>query len=107
MTEKRELDFLIQIAVDRDSVSMGDDIESHDKIIQVAALSNPVIFIKKITSQYNLPIIAGVGHTWDCLLNDVLIVSIKGNCVEFIPKVTTISFQENNEIFFKYHADIH
>jgi hypothetical protein len=100
-------DFLISIVVDRDSISMGDDTESHKKIIKTTVSLNPIVFIKKILFQYDLPVIAGVGHTWDCLLNGDQIVTIKGNTIEFEPKVTVINFQENNKVFFKYKADIH
>ena len=105
VTERKE-NVLINIIVDRDSVCMGDDTEPHKKMIKVTYSLDPIVFIKRVIAQYDIPTIAGVGHIWDCLLNGKLIVSIKGNSIEFKPRVTVIDYQENNELFFQYNSAI-
>jgi hypothetical protein len=86
---------------------MGDDAQSHRKTIIIKFSSDPIVFIKMVIAQYELPVVVGIGHTWDCLLNDKMMASIKENSVEVKSKVTRVSFSENNMFFFKYNPDKH
>ena len=99
-----EKDFFINITVDRESVSASDDLEEHKKTIEVKVSLNPVIFVKRIFEQYKLPTILGKNHSWNCFLNDELIVIVKGNNSEFEPQVKSFSLKECNTIFFNYNS---
>ncbi len=67
----------IQIVLTRDSVCAGDDCDApHDKKVEVYSFVDPQSFARAISADY-LPSIAGVGHSWTCVLNGVKVAEIK------------------------------
>ena len=84
----------------RDSVSMGDDVNApHTEILTLSNYKISEHSIGEICLNY-LPNVAGVGHSWECHINNILIAIIR---VEKIEIITDENFlNENNEIFFKY-----
>ena len=97
-----EKDLFINIIVDRESVTASDDLEEHKKTIEIKTSANPVVFIKRVVEKYKMPTILGKKHSWNCFLNENLIVVIKGNNFEFNPVVKSLSFQKINKVFFSY-----
>jgi hypothetical protein len=92
----------VKIELSRDSVCAGDDFDGfHKKIIEIYSFVDTKILVSNIYTDY-LPNINGNGHSWDCYLNDKIIATITKN--EIIPKVSEVSFNENNKIYFKYHS---
>ena len=94
-----------EIELSRDSVCMGDDIESHEKIISIHYIIDTVEFISKMSYGY-LPFIAGKNHKWECIFNDELIGTILGNNTEIQPIVPQIKYKEKNEMYFKYYSAV-
>jgi len=93
----------IQIKLTRDSVCMGDDIEDHTKIINIALQYDTSNAIMSIAKSY-LPYVAGRGHTWDCYLNSEKIAIINGNCTKITPLINALVFVNDNGLYFKYHS---
>ena len=60
----------ITVVLTRDSVCAGDDCDSpHEKTIKVHSFTDPEVLARETASGY-LPNVAGVGHSWICVLND-------------------------------------
>ena len=92
----------IKIQLTRDSVCAGDDYEApHEKNIEVHSFQDPVALATEVTSGY-LPSIAGVGHSWICILNDIRFASISAKGIR--PLVRKIEFAEENQIHLEYHS---
>ena len=88
----------------RDSVCMGDDVNSpHTKILSLSNYKISEHSIGEICLNY-LPNVAGVGHSWECHINNILIAIIRVEKIEII--TDEIFLNENNEIFFKYNSSI-
>ena len=85
----------------RDSVSMADDVNAPNA--EILTLSNYKISehsIGEICLNY-LPNVAGVGHSWECHINNILIAIIRVEKIEII--TDEIFLNKNNEMFFKYN----
>ena len=92
----------IPVTLTRDSVCAGDDCDApHEKSVKAYSFLDPVAFAQAISSGY-LPSVAGVGHTWTCVLNGVQIAEITNTGL--VPIVRTTSFADANEVHFVYHS---
>jgi len=91
----------IQVVLDRDSVCAGDDCESHVKTVEVYSFVDPEVFVRAVSSDY-LPSVAGVGHSWTCVLNGVKIAEIGNSGIRVL--VRESPFSEENRAHFIYHA---
>jgi len=91
----------ISVALNRDSVCAGDDVESHEKEIEIHSFLDPVELAREASSGY-LPNVAGVGHSWICVLNNIKIAEIKTDGIK--PLVREAQFDENNRINFVYKS---
>ena len=86
----------------RDSVSMGDDVNApHTEILSLSNYKISEHSIGEICLNY-LPNVAGVGHSWECHINNILIAIIRVEKIEII--TDEIFLNENNEMFFKYNS---
>ena len=86
----------------RDSVSMGDDVNApHTEILTLSNYKISEHSIGEICLNY-LPNVAGVGHSWECHINNILIAIIRVGKIEII--TDKIFLNENNEMFFKYNS---
>ena len=86
----------------RDSVSMGDDVYApHTEILTLSNYKISEHSIGEICLNY-LPNVAGVGHSWECHINNILIAIIRVEKIEII--TDEIFLNENNEMFFKYNS---
>ncbi len=90
------------ITVTKDSVCAGDDCDApHERSLEMYSLLDPAAFAQAVASGY-LPSVAGVGHTWTCLLNDVLIAEISNSGIR--PLVQTTPYADANRVHFVYHS---
>ena len=86
----------------RDSVSMGDDVNApHTEILTLSNYKISEHSIGEICLNY-LTNVAGVGHSWECHINNILIAIIRVEKIEII--TDEIFLNENNEMFFKYNS---
>ena len=93
---------LISVILTRDSVCPGDDCDApHEKTTQIHSFLDPEALAREASSGY-LPSVAGVGHSWPCVLNDTKIAEIKTNGIQSL--VREISFDEHNRIHFVYKS---
>jgi hypothetical protein len=91
----------ITILVTRDSVAAGDDCDApHEEQIEIYSFTDPVHFTQEIASGY-LPSVAGIGHSWDCLLNGIKIATITPRV---IVAFGSIHFEESNSVHFRYNS---
>ena len=92
----------LQIRLTRDSVCAGDDCDApHEKSVSVHSFVDPIALVSQLASDY-LPRVSGIGHTWDCFLNGKLIARI--SVTGILPCVTGVTFGEENDVHFAYHA---
>lgn len=91
----------IQVILDRDSVSAGDECESHVKTVEVYSFVDPEAFAREVSSGY-LPSVAGTGHTWTCVLNGVKIAEIAHSGIRSL--VRESPFSGENRAHFVYHS---
>lgn len=92
----------ISIILTRDSVCAADDCDApHEKAIRIYSFLDPEILAKEASSGY-LPSVAGVGHTWVCILNDIKVAEIKASGVKSL--VTGTRFIDKNRIHFQYKS---
>jgi hypothetical protein len=93
----------IHITLTRDSVCAGDDCDApHTKSIEEYSFLDPTAFAQAISYSY-LPSVAGVGHTWTCLLNDVRIAEVSNSGIH--PLVKTSTFADENRVHFVYNSE--
>ena len=92
----------IPVAITRDSVCAGDDGDApHEKSVEEYSFLDPVAFAQALSSGY-LPSVAGVGHTWTCLLNGARIAEIGNSGIR--PLVPATPFADANRVHFEYHS---
>jgi hypothetical protein len=66
----------IPVVLTRDSVCVGDDSDApHEKTVEVYSFVDPEAFARAISAGY-LPSVAGVGHSWTCVLNGVRVAEV-------------------------------
>lgn len=92
----------IPVVLTRDSVCAGDDCDApHEKTIKVHSFTDPEVLAREAATGY-LPNVAGVGHSWICVLNDIKIAEIKTSGIQ--PLVGETTYDETNRIHFAYKS---
>ncbi len=92
----------ISLQLTRDSVCAADDCDApHEKTIKMHSFTDPEVLARETATGY-LPNVAGVGHSWICVLNDVKIAEIKTTGIK--PLVREASYDETNHIHFVYKS---
>jgi hypothetical protein len=92
----------IPVVLTRDSVCAGDDCDApHKRIIEAFSLVDPEAFVREVSSGY-LPSVAGVGHSWTCVLNGVRMADITTSGVRVFVRETP--FADENHVHFVYHS---
>lgn len=92
----------IHVVLTRDSVCAGDDCDApHEKTIEVHSFVDPEAFAREVSSNY-LPSVAGIGHSWTCVLNGVKMAEIGHSGIR--PLLGESPFSEENRAHFIYHA---
>ena len=92
----------IRVIFTRDSVCAGDDCDApHEKTVSIQSFVDPEALAREASSGY-LPSVAGVGHSWICILNGIKLAEIKTTGIE--PLVQEFRFEEHNRIHFAYKA---
>jgi len=82
---------------------MGDDTTDHSMTIRASIKGDLERTMLSIAIDY-LPTIAGICHTWDCVLNGVVCATIQGNCRAITP-CQHVEFCEGvNQLYFRYHS---
>jgi hypothetical protein len=100
--EVLEVNPKIPVLLTRDSVCAGDDCDApHVKKLEVHSFLDPEAFSKATSSGY-LPPVAGVGHSWTCVLNGVKIAEVRDAGVR--PLVRAVEFADENRVHFVYHS---
>src|SRR5581483_7714757 len=92
----------IRVVLTRDSVSPADGLDaSHEKTVEVYSFIDPEAFTRAVAADY-LPPIAGVGHSWTCMLNEVKIAQVTTTGIKAL--VRESPFSEENRVHFVYHS---
>jgi len=92
----------ISVTITRDSVCAGDDCDApHQKLLEVDTWVDPVAFTRAVSDGY-LASVAGVGHTWTCLMNNTPIAEIAHSGIR--PLVRATPFSDVNRVHFVYHS---
>lgn len=92
----------ISVVLTRDSVCAGDDGDApHEKTIAMYSLVDPEALARHASSGY-LPRVAGVGHSWICVLNNIKIAVITTEGIQ--PLVREAEFNDSNRIHFSYES---
>ena len=92
----------IPVVLTRDSVCAGDDCDApHEKTVEVHSFVDPEAFARAISADY-LPSVAGVGHSWTCVLNGVRIAEVTNSGVRSL--VRESPFSDENRAHFVYHS---
>jgi len=91
----------IRVVLTRDSVCAGDDCDApHEQDVEVYSFVDPEVFAKAVAAY--LPSVAGVGHSWTCVLNGVKIAEIGSSEIRAL--VRECPFAEENRVHFVYHS---
>ena len=92
----------IPVVLTHDSVCAGDDCDApHEKTVEVYSFVDPEAFAREISSGY-LPSVAGVGHSWTCVLNGVRTAEVTTSSIRAL--VRESPFSEENRAHFVYHS---
>jgi hypothetical protein len=92
----------IPVVLTRDSVCAGEDCDApHKMMIEVYSFVDPEVFAREVSSGY-LPCVAGVGHSWTCILNGVRTAEITTSSVRAL--VRENPFSDENRAHFVYHS---
>jgi hypothetical protein len=95
----------ISVVLTRDSVCAADDCDApHEKTIKVHSFTDPEALASEAAFGY-LPNVAGVGHSWICMLNNIKIAEIKTTGIKLLVRETT--YDEANRIHFVYKSAIY
>lgn len=95
----------VSILLTRDSVAAGDDIDApHEKKIKLRSYIDPVVLSREASTGY-LPNVAGSGHTWICVLNEVEIAQMMVNKIQ--PLVAEVKYGSSNHIHFIYKSAVY
>ena len=94
----------INIKINRESVCMGDDIESHEKEITVSASISLKEFISKLQKKY-IPSVAGFIAIWLLKINDknICLFNQSGNSILILDNEDKIIDNGNIVVFLKYY----
>jgi hypothetical protein len=92
----------IPVVLTRDSVCAGDDCDApHEKTVEVYSFVDPEVFAREVSSGY-LPSVAGVGHSWTCVLNGVRTAEVTTSSIRAL--VRESPFSKENRAHFVYHS---
>ncbi len=92
----------LSVTLTRDSVCASDDFNApHEKRIKIHSFVDPEALAREASAGY-LPSVAGIGHSWVCVLNDLKIAEI--TTTEIKPMVQEAIFNEDNRIHFVYKS---
>jgi hypothetical protein len=92
----------VPVILTRDSVCAGDDGDApHEKTVEVFSFVDPEAFARAVSSGY-LPSVAGVGHSWTCVLNGVRIAEVTSSGIRAL--VRENPFSDENRAHFVYHS---
>ena len=92
----------ITVILTRDSVCAGDDCDApHEKTVEVYSFIDPEAFARTISADY-LPSVAGIGHSWTCVLNGVKVAEVTSSGIRAL--VHESPFSEQNRAHFVYHS---
>jgi hypothetical protein len=92
----------VSVILTRDSVCAADDCDApHEKTIKIHSFIDPEALAREVSSGY-LPSVAGIGHSWICVLNDIKIAEIQ--TIEIQPLVREATYNEINRIHFVYKS---
>jgi len=92
----------IPVVMTRDSVCAGDDCDApHEKKMEVTSFLDPAAFTKALATGY-LASVAGIGHSWSCMLNGVKIAEVRHSGIH--PCVAETPFSDENQVHFIYHS---
>ena len=92
----------ISVVLTRDSVCAGDDCDApHEKKTEIHSFLDPEAFANATSSGY-LPSVAGVGHSWTCVLNGVKIADVRISGIRPLVRETPLS--DENRVHFVYHS---
>jgi hypothetical protein len=92
----------IPVVMTRDSVCAGDDGDApHERKTEVHSFLDPEAFAQTTSAGY-LPSVAGVGHSWTCMLNDVKIAEVRVTGIRSLVHETP--FSDENRVHFVYHS---
>jgi len=95
----------VPVVLTRDSVCAADDCHApHEKKVKVYSFLDPEAFAREIASGY-LPSVAGVGHSWTCVLNGMRIAEITTSGIRAL--VRESPFLEKNQAHFVYHSSMY
>ncbi len=93
---------MVTVFLTRDSVCAGDDVDApHDKKVIVPRLADPEALAGALSTDY-LASVAGVGHSWTCVLNGVDIAVLSVSSIRGL--VSESPFAEENRVHFVYHS---
>jgi len=92
----------ISVVLTRDSVAAGDDVNApHLRKVSVHSFIDPVAFAKAVSADY-LPSVAGLGHRWICVLNNIEIAEIVASGIRAL--VRENQFAQDNKVHFVYSS---
>jgi hypothetical protein len=95
-------DQMVRVLLTRDSVCAGDDADApHETSVEVPACGDPVALVRELSTGY-LASVAGVGHSWTCVLNGVPIAELSVSDIR--AAVTAIALADENRAHFIYHS---
>lgn len=95
----------VEVAVTRDSVCAADDVMAPNREdIVIHSFTEPKDFIRAVAAEYGMPTIHGGKATWEVILNDQKVGVIAQEWNSPRATVDEISFQEDNHVFLRYHA---
>jgi hypothetical protein len=92
----------VRLVLTRDSVCARDDCDApHHKEAEIHTFLDPVAFAGAAAADY-LPSVAGIGHSWTCILNGLKIATIRTSGIQGLVRET--QFTDHNKVHFTYHA---
>jgi hypothetical protein len=101
----------MKVRVDRDSVSAGDDTDSHAAVVTIEDAATLETAIRAVVSAYRLPSIAGGQATW-CVSCDVPVAVVSQQSPEprMLPWVQFVTRcnppREGLTVYFSYLAQV-
>ncbi len=91
----------ISLRLTRDSVCAGDDCDApHEKVIETFSFVAPEALIRDVLTY--LPRVSGVGHSWVCRFNGVIIGEIDAQGIH--PSIRELKYEELNDVHFSYRS---
>ncbi len=93
---------LLPVVLTRDSVCAGDDCDApHEKMVEVPSFVDPEALARALSSGY-LPSVAGIAHSWTCVLNGRKLAVISISSIRAL--IRESPFLAENRAHFVYHS---